>query len=390
MRAIFFSFICVAFASASEIRIWTDDQDRTVEAALTAIKDDAVTFRMQDGSEVDFPIAKLSSVDVEYIDKHREAFKKKAALDAMNFDAPWPDRVTFRDDPEIELVEDDADKNRFVYESANFRYVCDVKLANSVVMGFSRMFESTHRYCMTLPLGFGGGESAKKIDEKYLILLFEKQADYIKAGGPPGSAGVFIGGKGIIMVPLSSLGVRLVGTTYVIDSDKTNKTLPHEITHQLTPNVYYAPGSMGWFTEGIAEYVGVTPYTTLGTYKVKSNLRAIREYVTAYGRKDKGGRALGDKIQVPSLKRYFLQDYGSFVANAQVNYGVAALLTYYFAHMDGDGDAARLRAFLAALHQGKKGEAALEVLLDGRSYDELEAEIVEKWGAKQVDFTFGG
>ena len=61
------------------------------------------------------------------------------------------------------------------------------------------------------------------------------------------------------------------------------------------------------------------------------------------------GRALGDEIRVPSLKRYFLQDYGSFLANGQVNYGAAALLTYYFAHMDGDGAAVRLKAFLTTL-----------------------------------------
>jgi hypothetical protein len=179
-----------------------------------------------------------------------------------------------------------------------------------------------------------------------------------------------------------------VGTTYILDRDRSSKTLPHEITHQLTPDPYYAPGSRGWFTEGIAEYVAVTPYT-VGTYNVRMNLKAISEYVTAFGKNSKGGRNIGDKIHVRSLKQFFIQDYATFLSDPQRSYGISALLVYYFSHFDGDGDGKRLKAFLGALREGKTGEAALDVLLDGRSYAELEAEIVEKWKRKGVDFTFG-
>jgi hypothetical protein len=106
-----------------------------------------------------------------------------------------------------------------------------------------------------LPLAISGGV---KQEGKYQILLFETEQSYNSAGGPPGSAGVFIGGKNIVMVPLTSLGVRPVGSGYMLDRDKSNKTLPHELVHQLTPDNYYAHGSMGWFTEGLAEYVAVT------------------------------------------------------------------------------------------------------------------------------------
>jgi len=386
MRTLLSFLLCLGLASATEIRTWVDDQNRKVDAALVGVKDAAVVLRLKDGREVDFPLAKLSAADVEYVDKQREALKAAAAKPKLNFDAPWPDRVSFKDDPEVAVVKDDKEAGQFVYESANFRYVCDIRLASNVVRGFARMFEATHQYCMTLPLGFSGG---RQIDGKYQILLFEKEADYIKEGGPPGSAGVFIGGKGIIMVPLTSLGVRRVGTTYILDREGSSKTLPHEITHQLTPDPYYAPGSMGWFTEGIAEYVAVTPYT-MGTYNVGMNFNAITKYVTAFGKNSNGGRNIGKKIHVPSLQQFFLQDYRRFLSDPQRSYGISALLVYYFSHFDGDGDGKRVKAFLGALHEGKTGEAALQVLLDGRSYAELEAEIVEKWGRKGIDFTFGG
>lgn len=385
MRAFLPFLLCLGLASATEMRTWVDTQDRKVDAALVGVKDGAVVLRLKDGREMDFPISKLSAADVEYVEKQREALKSAATEPKLNFDAPWPERVSFKDDPEVEVMADDKEAGRFIYESANFRYVCDVRLASSVVRGFARMFEATHQFCMELPLAFSGG---RQIDGKYQILLFEKEEDYIKEGGPPGSAGVFIGGKGIIMVPLTSLGVRRVGTTYILDRDRSSKTLPHEITHQLTPDPYYAPGSRGWFTEGIAEYVAVTPYT-VGTYNVRMNLKAISEYVTAFGKNSKGGRNIGDKIHVRSLKQFFIQDYATFLSDPQRSYGISALLVYYFSHFDGDGDGKRLKAFLGALREGKTGEAALDVLLDGRSYAELEAEIVEKWKRKGVDFTFG-
>jgi hypothetical protein len=111
--------------------------------------------------------------------------------------------------------------------------------------------------------------------------------------------------------------------------------------------------------------------------------------VTAYGKGGRGGRNIGDKIHIPSLERFFLQDYKTFLSKPQQNYGIGALLVYYFFHFDGDGDAKRIKAFLAALHAGKTNGAALEVLLDGRTYGELQKEITEKWERKGVDFTFG-
>ena len=45
-------------------------------------------------------------------------------------------------------------------------------------------------------------------------------------------------GKEAVFVPLTSLGVRPVGSGYMLDRKKSNKTMPHELTHQLTPSSY--------------------------------------------------------------------------------------------------------------------------------------------------------
>ncbi len=393
MHAIFLLLATAVLLSALETRVWTDTQDRKVEAEMVAVDDTSITLRLKDGREVPFPTERLSEADVKYVEENRgklgmaEPGGRQSAdgeEQALNFEDPWPDRVTFTEDPEIATIEEDAEKKRFIYESANYRYVCDVRLAKSVVKGFAVMFEATHLVTRTMPLGITEGQ---KTDGKYLILLFENFEAYVQAGGPPDSAGVFLGGRGIVMVPLTSLGVRPVGSGYMLDRDKSSKTLPHELVHQITPEPYYESGALGWFSEGIAEYVATTPYRS-GSYNVRSNFRPIVEYATAYGEKNMGGRALGTEISLPALKTFMLQDYQTFLSRASVNYGSALLITTYFLHLDGEGDARRMKGFLRGLHEGKKGEEALEALLDGRTFEELEADIIREWGRKGVDFTF--
>lgn len=189
------------------------------------------------------------------------------------------------------------------------------------------------------------------------------------------------------MVPLTSLGVRPVGSGYMFDRDKANKTLPHEITHQLTPDAYFRQGSRGWFTEGIADYVAVTPYRS-GAYNVRGNKDDISEYAIRYGKEGNGGRALGSKVVLPPLKEFMLQSYEQFLSDANRNYGVALLITYYFLQVDGEGDAANLKKFLAVMRDGERGEKALAALRDGRSFAQLEEAISKAWKREGVELIF--
>lgn len=391
MKVIPLLLLILDLAHAADLRSWTDVQNRKIEATLLRAEAQSVVLKLKDGREVPYPLAKLSPADCKYVEETRASLAgakpaKEADDDSekLNFDAAWPDLIKFSEDPEIKTVEENAGEKRFIYESANYRYTCDVRLAKSVVKGFAVLFEATHLYCRRLPLAFNGGI---KTDGKYQILLFEKFEDYVKAGGPASSAGVFVGGRNAVLVPLVSLGVKPVGSGYMLDHDKSSRTIPHELTHQLSPQPYFAKGAMGWFSEGIAEYVANTPYRS-GIFNVRTNQKEIIEYVTAYGKKDKGGRALGTKIKMPALKSFMLQDYASFQEQAQLSYGCSLLLTDYFLHMDGDGDGSRMKAFLKALQEGKEGEAALDTLLDGRTFEKLQEDYTKAWSHKGVNFTF--
>lgn len=367
------------------MRSWTDLQNRKIEARMIRLDGESVLLELKDGRKLPLALAKLSAADADYArSQNTEGAPATTATAGPNFDAPWPERIKFGDDPGITIVEENADKKRFVYESSNYRYTCDVRLAKSVVKGFAVMFEATYLFCRTLPLGLDGGE---KTDNKLQIFLYENFNDYVTAGGPANTSGVFIGRKAAVLVPLTSLGVRPVGSSYMLDRDKSSKTLPHELTHQLTPHPYFALGGMGWFTEGLAEYVAVTPYRS-GGFNVRNNHGDIVAYTTSYGTKNTGGRALGKDIRVGDLKAFMLQDYAKFVEESQLNYGCGLLITYYFLQMDGEGDGKRIKAFLKALRDGKTGEDALAVLLDGRSFDQLTAEITKAWKRRGIELAF--
>ncbi len=374
-------------------RTWTDTQGRTLEATLVESTATEVTLRLDaTGKNATLPLSRLSNADAEFVSKSKKDAPKPGGVSAaaapagdLNFDAPWPQSIRLDENPEIATVTEDKVGKRFVYESTNYRFICNVGLSQSVVKGFAVMFESTYNYCRALPLSISGG---KKTDGKYLILLFETKDQYIEAGGPPSSAGVYMPGKNTVMVPLTSLGVRQMGSNYMLDRDKTSGTLIHELTHQLTPEPYYSTGAMGWFSEGLSEYTTATPYRS-GLFKVKSNLDDIIAYATEYGKQSNGGRALGNKIDAPALKDFMLQSYSSFTGvNGNFNYGFSLMLTTYFLHMDGAGDAARVKKFLEALRAGKHGQAAIDVLLDGRSYEELEEAVAKAWKHKRVEINF--
>ena len=217
------------------------------------------------------------------------------------------------------------------------------------------------------------------------ILLFESKQNYYRNGGVPNSAGVYLSKTNVVMVPLSSLGVKKLSGSYTYDYKSDNSVLIHELVHQLTDHEYFLHGALGWFSEGLAEYCSVTPYRS-GKFLSRSVKDDVRDYVTAFGKEGKGGRALGTEFPAPDLRAFMLQSYSSFTANANYNYGLGALITYYFFHME--SDRRNITSFLKALKQGKTGEVALAELLNGRTFDELEQDIHKAWKSSGIKIHF--
>jgi len=369
-------------------RNWSDNKGHTTYAELITADSTTVTLRREDGKEIKVRQSLLSQADRNYITDWRKA---QAALvttpatrpplgtpgpvkpgEPAGFGAEWPSSAYVPEELGITIVrEDDSDKD-YIYESTHFRFTCDVQLRTRLVNECAKVFEATHEFLRLLPLNHRGTKDAA---DKWPVFIFENYDDYVKAGGPPGSAGVCIyrGNEARVLVPLKSFGVRKTGRDYTVDTgDRDYKVLSHEITHQL---MEHQVKQASWYVEGSAEYVAFTPYTG-GRYKIAVNKRDIVASVTGYGRDNSGGRALGKEFTMPHLREFMSLSYNAFLADANFNYGVGCLLTYYWYHEDGEGDAARIKRYLDALQKGEKEAAACEKhLLDGRTWEQLDDEF---------------
>lgn len=79
-------------------------------------------------------------------------------------------------------------------------------------------------------------------------------------------------------------------------------------------------------------------------------------------------------------------NYDQFNTDQDIDmkYGAALLLTYYFYHGDGKGDASRIKKFIRALQTGACLEESHQILLDGRSWKQLSDEFVKFWGKSGI------
>ncbi len=361
-----------------------------MEAEFVKMDGGKVVLKMEGGKTRSVPINLLSAEDQEYVkelsDDPEES--KEQSEGGANYDDPWPGEVVLKEKTIVTEISADEEKKEFIYHSEHYEFVSDVALKVGLIRKFATMFEATFQVMVDVPMNF---QKARSFDssKKLRILLFETRQAYVENGGPPSSGGVYIGSKNTVMVPLTSLGVNKVGSGYSFDYKVNNQTLSHELVHQLTDRAYYAHGSRGWFTEGLAEYVSTSPYKN-GRYNFRSNIRAISKSVTEYDRKSQTGSSLGDEIVFKNLKKYMLQSYTEFTSNSRFNYAMGMVLMTYFIHMDDNGSRVNLNNFLKALRAGTKGEELVDVLRAGRTWAELEGQIAAAWRKKGIKIIFQG
>jgi len=395
-----FSLLTPFLNAAEDRRTWTDNQGREVIATFDSANDETVVLLLEDGRKANFPIADLSANDQSYIESKTTTnptakpatqtnttpdTKKPSSPDPAtgNWDDPWP--LTVRVAPTIEIEEEinDAEK-RYIYRSPNFEFTCDARLNRSVVQRFALIFESTHQVMREIPLNHRRTFDSNK--ERFKVQLMEDRADYLRLGMPPNSAGAYLTGQDLIVIPLASLGVIKTGTSYRYDHERTNTTLIHEIAHQLQERITL---QAGWYFEGMAEYLATIPYRS-GTFNLRNHRRPLIDFVTSFSDRTGYGRNIGTNITMPSLENFMNARYQDFSggASANRNYGVAALLFYYFAHMDKNGDAEGLKAYTRALQNGISETEAQKFLLAGRSYEDLQEDFAAAWRPSGITFQF--
>jgi hypothetical protein len=392
--------LCLAsIATAAEPRGWTSADGKIITATFLSLDAKGVTLKMSNGTVATVPLSRLSKVDQDYAQGAAKLETQLSNDKAVVAEKTWPKTVVLDEKPEVVVIQEDAAKKEFIYRSPHYEFICDSRLGQNVVREFGRMFEATYQLNCKLPLDWK--PKPEPLREYFRARLFTDAADYAEAGGTAGSGGIYMRGEKALMVPLSSLGVKMVGSRVSVEAndDDDNATLIHEITHQMMN--HWLARLPTWFVEGSAEYCEMLEYNRSGRFSLNNLSNIVEAYTTKQNYGIKGTFKMLDIAELMNLshqtwsaaltKRVNVSVGGYNINNADQadqNYPSAGLLTFYFYHLDGDGDAARMIAYLRALEkmerpsEEEKRAAVKEHLLYGRSYEKLAEEV--KKGLKRV------
>lgn len=295
----------------------------------------------------------------------------------------WPTTLGLYDAPEVEEAVEDPEKRVFIYKSPNYQFVCDSRLSVNVVREFGRVFEATYQVNCKLPLDIQPEPEIFK--PAFTARIITSDESYHMQGGAVGSAGVYIPSAKSILVPISSLGVKLERDKVTIDPGSGDyHTLIHEITHQMMNR--WLDKLPLWLLEGSAEYVAWASYSR-GKFTFTDMHRNFPEKLERRGFSMKS-------VNIPHLADLMTFDHPKWNASiaagdASGNYTGAALLTYYFYKLDGKRDGADMVACFNAVRNGTAHADAIKThLLKDRSYDQLQTEVAAAFSELGVTIYF--
>ncbi len=422
-RSLFIAAAFVAFrvlAQDAALRPWKDAQGRIVQASFVSATADSVTLRMADGKEHQLSLARLCAEDQAFVKSQSSAAATAQGITpavtapALNRlpaeKRTWPENVVVPTKSiEIQIIEESPAARKFLYRSEGFEFNSQAKLAGSVMKEVARTFEATKTLVSSLPWGV----VCKPPEgfERYKAELYETRKDYIAAGGPENSGGVYMSGDKIFRVPFPSIGLKLLGKTYAKDDNYDGGTLIHEITHQVMDA--YLTFLPVWVIEGTAEYTEMLPYNA-GKFRADAHQKGLKDHIQQMQKR-------GYAIEIGNLEEHLTMNRGKWggIANTTNRkmgelYFRSVLAVYFFCHLDGDKKGTRFIKFMDAVYgdtealrtffkdprvkhfpDGRfsyptnfpppdmKSETApfkhLDLLLDGRGYSQIAQEMTEAY-----------
>jgi hypothetical protein len=333
-------------------------------------------FKMPNGQPAQAPAAHFSDADQQYL----AAWKEKQPI---KFAMPDVVAVDISKIKAEAVTEDDANE-RFVYRTEHFEFESQGKFSISLLREVSRVFEATYSLLKALPWNI---DPRPPSGTHFKARLLKNREEYVRAGGPPNSGGVYKSGEETFYAPFESLGLKPYGKGYTKDADYRADTLVHELTHQM---MHFWLGYLPqWVVEGTAEYVENLPLSA-GRFRVASAKSGLKDYLDFLKKRVVGG--VPEPYPIDKLFKITNREWNETMESdpTQVRrmYFTSYLLVYYFMHMDGNGDSQRfVRFFREVDKQRKNGDwlrgdskdeftnRMLQILLDGRTEEELMKQI---------------
>jgi hypothetical protein len=293
--------------------------------------------------------------------------------------AAWPRSVALKNTPEVRIVTEDASKNEYIYHTEHFEFCCDAPVGPDAVRHFARVFEATWMLNCQLPLDLRPAPETMRKWFRARILSTDEA--YLATGAPVGSGGFYSRSEKTIYVPISNLGMSVVGGKRVqVDrSVESNETLIHEITHQMMSR--WLPRMPVWYSEGAAEYTGIADFVH-GRFFLSGMEVRLKLALRNRGAIVRGSTVHYPMISIAELLAIQHQEWGAALAGegAGQNYTAALLLTYFLYHLDGDKKASNVIAWLRDIENGTPTDDAIRThLLAGRKVAKLESDLREAY-----------
>ncbi len=342
------TLLSAAASLRAEPRQWTDVQSRKLDAEFQGMHADSVLLKLTNGQTITYPLNKLSPEDQAHIKTLQAGAPAPAATPTERLPVEkrvWPETVVVPTRSiEIRELPELAGDRKFVYRSEAFEFTSQAKLAGSVMKEVARTFEATKSLVNNLPWGIVCRPPEKM--ERFQAYLYETRSDYIQAGGPENSGGVYSTGDKFFRIPFPSLGLEKRGQTYFKNDSYSNETLVHEITHQMMDDfLIFLPM---WTIEGTAEYTGMLPYKA-GVFRADAHKNALKEYMDRASRQGLP-MSLGKIDSHLTMRRETWATESASPVAQHTLYFRSLMLVYFFSHLDGDKKGTRFLKFLDAVN----------------------------------------
>ena len=336
-----------AIRAEQEIRFrdWKNANGETIRARLEGLVNGRVQLRqLNDHSIIELKLQALPQEDQAYV-------KERAHLVSRKDKITWPNQLR----PARDFQVDELQAGRsYIYKTRHFSLLSDVRLAPELIGEYSLVFESIHYALESLPLGL---QPEAPSSGRFKVRLFRRHDDFQEAGGDLESAAIYLKDSKEILIPLTSLGVNIVGEQVPLNSNFNSTPLKHEVTHQLMHN--WLDLLPVWFAEGIAEYISAVPFRD-GEFDFTRIDQGIKDLLAAkYGIKPSNSGEYTIPVLPPGpLMGLTYKDWSLARGNAaELNYCSAFLLIYYFIHLDGGGDASNLVEYLRTAQMARDEQA---------------------------------
>jgi hypothetical protein len=369
-----------------------DTQGRTIKAALANVEGENIVLKLENGSTVNVPLAKLSNPDRAFV-KNWSAKSGKPDPTVAAKPMIWPQSVSVTG-KELQIVtgEQNAAAGRFVYESGSFQFTSNAALSGNVAREMATDFELVSAFFVQMPWGYqakpGGGRGF------FSISLFETSAQYTAAGGTDNTSWYYTS-KGLL-TKFETLGLKRVGDRFAFDNRMTRPgSMIGGITRLVMSEMHSSMNP--WAAMGLEEFLEYCAYrnSSFDLARPERGLKARIEQTRANG-------AVTDPMRmVTFMKTSWREKRDEVLEIRRQNFLDGMLLVYFFGYLDGDGKGTRLHRFYRELAQrtmawretresggtrppppGNAAEYPNELnklVMDGRSEEQLRQEVIARY-----------